>query len=249
MKTWRASSSGSSSSNPSSSFIGASSQLAGPATVGEHEVDGRSDGEDRGGLLVGDAHAVGVLELLHERVEVERVRREILLEARLGRDRRRDRRRARRRDGRGSARRPARRSLSGQASVRCGWRWRRRARGAARRRASSAAWVRADDVLARTALGAQDRLREAVAGEAPVGHDAEPAQPEQVGAALRSGSISSRKARSAGAAAGPPSCARGEASAAARIDAQHRLRDALDQLQRDVAGEAVGDDHVGDAAR
>ena len=29
--------------------------------------------------------------------------------------------------------------------------------------------------------------------------------------------------------------------------AEHRLRDALDQLQRHVAGEAVGDDHVGGA--
>ena len=47
----------------------------------EHEVDGLADREDLRGLLVGHLHAVGVLELLHERVQVERVRLEVLLEA------------------------------------------------------------------------------------------------------------------------------------------------------------------------
>ena len=41
----------------------------------------------------------------------------------------------------------------------------------------------ADDVLARAALGAHDRLGEALAREAPVGDDAEAAQAEQVCAA------------------------------------------------------------------
>ena len=86
MKTWRARSSGSSSSSSSSSFIGR--PFCRPRLVGEHEVDRLADGEDLRGLLVGHAHAVGVLELLHERVEVERVGLEVLLEARLLADRR-----------------------------------------------------------------------------------------------------------------------------------------------------------------
>ncbi len=49
--------------------------------MGEHEVHGRADGQDLRGLLVGHAHPVGVLELLHERVQIQRVGLEILLEA------------------------------------------------------------------------------------------------------------------------------------------------------------------------
>ena len=63
----------------------------------------------------------------------------------------------------------------------------------------------------------------------------------------RSGSISSRNSRS-------PRFSRSAADAPARRRqrdvadrVERRLRDALDQLQRDVAGEAVGDDDVGDA--
>ena len=55
--------------------------------VGEYEVDGLTHGEDLRRLLVAHRDAVAVLELLHERVEVERVGLEILLEARLVADR------------------------------------------------------------------------------------------------------------------------------------------------------------------
>src|SRR3954453_17760206 len=50
--------------------------------MGEDEVDRLAHGEDLRRLLVRHLHAVGVLELLHQRVEVERVRFEVLLEAR-----------------------------------------------------------------------------------------------------------------------------------------------------------------------
>ena len=56
-----------------------SSRAAG--RVGEDEVDRLTHGEDLRGLLVGHLHAVGVLELLDQRVEVERVGLQILLEA------------------------------------------------------------------------------------------------------------------------------------------------------------------------
>src|SRR5689334_25412410 len=48
----------------------------------EHEVDGLRDRLDPRGLLVGHADAVGVLELLDQRVEIQRIRVEILLEVR-----------------------------------------------------------------------------------------------------------------------------------------------------------------------
>ena len=50
--------------------------------MGEDEIDRLAHAEDPRRLLVGHLHAVGVLELLHERVEVERVGLEVLLEAR-----------------------------------------------------------------------------------------------------------------------------------------------------------------------
>ena len=136
------------------------------------------------------AHAVGVLELLHERVEVERVGLQVLLEAGARRDRLRvdvqlvgevgaDQledllgvsaliaRRGQRRS-RGSVRLRARRarSLEGashpvprQASVRRG---QRRALERARLRRARA-WVCPTMSCARAALGAQDRLGEALA--------------------------------------------------------------------------------------
>ena len=55
--------------------------------MGEDEVDRLTDGEDLRRLLVAHRDAVGVLELLHERVEVQRVGLEVLLEARLLGDR------------------------------------------------------------------------------------------------------------------------------------------------------------------
>ena len=57
-------------------------------SLGEDEVHRLADREDLRGLLVGHAHAVGVLELLHERVQVQRVGLQILLEARRVADRR-----------------------------------------------------------------------------------------------------------------------------------------------------------------
>src|SRR5262245_21623385 len=50
--------------------------------VRDDEVDGLTHGEDPRRLLVGHLHAVGVLELLDKRVEVQRVGLEVLLEAR-----------------------------------------------------------------------------------------------------------------------------------------------------------------------
>ena len=184
----------------------------GRPVVREHEVDGLADREDLRRLLVGHAHAVGVLELLHERVQVERVGLEVLLEARVLADRRRldvelvgevrlDQRehllaRARASSPAGAA--TARSAVARRAD---GHRRRGRDRSAhsvcarlasgadtgaslQRARARQRALGPPDDVLARAALGAQDRLGEAGAREAPVRHDAEPAQPEQVGAAL-----------------------------------------------------------------
>ena len=86
--------------------------------------------------------------------------------------------------------------------------------------------------------------------EAPVRHDAELAQAEQVGAAraLRVdlvAELAQRRAQQQPAGLGP----RATTSADVADAAQHRLRDALHQLQGDVAGEAVGDDHVGLAVR
>src|SRR4051795_5414748 len=48
--------------------------------VGEDEVDSLAHAEDPRCLLVGHLHAVGVLELLDERVEIKRIGLEILLE-------------------------------------------------------------------------------------------------------------------------------------------------------------------------
>src|SRR5687768_17341062 len=49
----------------------------------EDEVDGEAHGGDPRGLLVGHLHAIDVLELLDERVEVQRIGVQVLLEARL----------------------------------------------------------------------------------------------------------------------------------------------------------------------
>ncbi len=50
--------------------------------VRQDEVDGLADGEDLRRLLVGHLHAVGVLELQDERVEIQRIDFQIGLEAR-----------------------------------------------------------------------------------------------------------------------------------------------------------------------
>src|SRR4051812_15836227 len=57
-------------------------QLRARGRVVDDEVDGLAHGRDPRGLRVGHLHAVGVLELLYERVEVERVGLEVLPEAR-----------------------------------------------------------------------------------------------------------------------------------------------------------------------
>ena len=154
-----------------------------PRRVREDEVDRLADGEDLRGLLVGHLHAVGVLELLDERVEVQRVGLEILLEARRLVDARGIELELVGQVARISAKTSSR-VMDGHAS------WPLAdARGAALRRApASASRVGPpDDVLAHAARGQQDRLRDPRRAEAPVGHDAEPAQAEQVGAARRLG--------------------------------------------------------------
>ena len=60
-----------------------------------------------------------------------------------------------------------------------------------------------------------------------------------------SGSSSSRSARSAGRSSSPPSFERSEDSAAPPTAPSSAADDPSIDLQRDVAGEAVGDDHVG----
>ena len=78
--------------------------------------------------------------------------------------------------------------------------------------------------------------------------DAQPAQAQQVGAAAGLGVDLLAQCRSAGLQQRPPSLPRVEDIAASRIAPQDRLRDALHQLQRDVARQAVGHDHVGTPA-
>ena len=75
--------------------------------MGEHEVDRGTDGLDPRRLLVGHLDPVGVLELLHERVEVERVRGQVVAEVRRLRDAQ-DRSAARRPDAPGSTPGPRR---------------------------------------------------------------------------------------------------------------------------------------------
>src|SRR5215204_397788 len=80
---WVARSSGSSSMRSLSVFRATGSASARAlGRVGEDVVDRLPDGDDAHRLLVGDAHAVVVLELHDERHEVERVGVEVLLEAR-----------------------------------------------------------------------------------------------------------------------------------------------------------------------
>ena len=78
MTACRARSSGSRSSRSWSARSGQGLGSRPSRRVREHEVDGLADGLDPRRLLVGHLHAVGVLELLHERVEVERVGLEVL---------------------------------------------------------------------------------------------------------------------------------------------------------------------------
>src|SRR3954471_1148409 len=59
------------------------SQRSGPRrVVGQDEVHGLADRVDARGLLVGHLHAVLVLQLLHQRVEVQRVRGQVVAEVR-----------------------------------------------------------------------------------------------------------------------------------------------------------------------
>ncbi len=178
------------------------------SVVGEHEVHCCADRQDLGRLLVGHLDPVGVLELLHERVEVERVRLEVLLEAGLLVDRRSGPRPARRRGGRGSARRPA----DGRQAHPV---WRRLASGAdaGERLSAPASCERqmglTDDVLAGAEPRPQDRLGEAGPREAPVRDDAQAAESEQVGAAAGLGVDLVAGPLSAPRSSSPPSLPRG----------------------------------------
>jgi len=78
--------------------------------------------------------------------------------------------------------------------------------------------------------------------------DAETTQPEQVGATLQLRVDLRAKAAERGPQQQAPSLARGEDSAASADGAEDRLGHALHQLQRDVAGEPVGDDDVSGTA-
>ena len=154
--------------------------------------------------FVGHLHAVGVLELLDERVEVQRVGLQVLLEARRLVDARGidlelvgEMRLDEAEDlfaGHGEA------TVEGDPDSRAG-------RSACA--ASSAACVRPTTSPSTAAGGEQDRLRDAAAAEAPVRHHAEPAQAR---AGRRrpalSGSITSRNSSSAGRSSRPPALAR-----------------------------------------
>ena len=213
------------------------------------EVDGLADGEDLAGLLVGHPHAVGVLELLHERVEVERVGLEVLLEARRLADRV------------GLDVELVGEVLADQRSKTCSRvmapatasrrRGRRRAAAQRRRappRAPSCVRPTMSSRAPRSATRSPARSRVRV--KRPCGDDAGAAQPEQVGAARPARGRSRRAApRARRAAAARRPCPRGLDVAASRIARIRSLRDALHQLQRDVAGEAVGHDDVGGARR
>src|SRR3954454_23557694 len=81
VKTWWRRSLGSSSSSERSRCRAGG--LRGGGRVGDDEIDGLAHGDDPRRLLVGHPDPIGVLELLYQRVEVERVGPEVLLEARL----------------------------------------------------------------------------------------------------------------------------------------------------------------------
>ena len=219
------------------------------ARVREHEVHGLADRLDARGLLVGHPHAVGVLELLHEAVEVERVRLEVLLEARALLDARRIELElvgqvradvgedlvsrhgsgtvAAAADGLGcasAARSHARRSAPAAASRSCV------------RPTTSARTPRAASSIARAIPSAPNE---------PCGTTPEPPQAEQERAALRLGVdrvAQPAERRPQQQPAGLRARARRRRLA---HRAQQRVRGPLHHLEEHVAGEAVGHDHVG----
>ena len=81
-----------------------------------------------------------------------------------------------------------------------------------------------------------------------MGDHGDPPQAEQDRASGGVGIELARRPASAGRSSRPPSPARGPERAALRTAAGDRARRPLHRLQRDVAGEAVGDDHVRRAA-
>ena len=196
-------------------------------------------------LLVGDRDPVGVLELLHQRVQVERVRLQVLLEAACPP-------RSRAGSMSSSSARWSRMSSKTSSRVIGGPLIPHASRtlGRAPRSApaaSSASCVRST-ACSRTARAATSiALRKAAAGEPPVRHHPDPAQPEQVRPARALGVdlVAQLHAARGAAAARRPWPGRRHGLVADRAH-EHR-RDALHQLQRDVAGEAVGDDDVGGA--
>ena len=244
MTACRARSSGSPSSRSSSarSGQGLGSRQVAPrrAALGEHEVHRLADRGDPRRLLVGHLDAVGVLELLHERVEVERVGLQVLLEARgllharrvelqlvgeVGADQRED-------------------LVSRHGS---GHRSGRRGRVAPRGRsapAASSARVRAPhEVVAHAARRELDAAAMPARAEGPVRDDAEPPQAEQERAALRLGvdrvaQAAQRRAQQQPARLG----ARARTVAASRTAPSSAADVPSIDLERHVAGEAVGDD-------
>ena len=219
----------------------------GPARVGgsaSDEVDRLADGLDLRRFLVAHAHAVGVLELLHEAVEIERVRLQVLLEVGLLLD-----------AGRvelqlvGQMRPDVRDDLlaghgSGTLAV--------AADGAGGRRsapaAASRACVRPHDVRAHAARGERDRARDPPRAERPVRHHRR-VRAGRAGTRRPAprGRSRSRSPRSAGAQQQPP----GLGAAGSSGGVAHRARAAPPPCppspSSHVAGEAVGDHHVGGA--
>ena len=211
----------------------------------DDEVDRVADGLDLGRLLLADADPVGVLELHHQLVEVERVGVEVLAEAGLVADLGRRRPRARSRGARAPSPSPRRASApsitppSYHASRRAGRAASARAaRRCARPRRSSTARA-----ASRTALAIPS------GPELPWPTTATPRRPSRIAPPVVSGSICAAQAAERRAQQQPAGRRDRVPSAPRRGPRRRPPRRALDRLQRDVAGEAVGDDHVGRVGR
>ena len=191
-------------------------------------------------------HAVGVLELLHERVEVERVRLEVLLEARLLLDARRVEL-----ELVGQVRADGGEDLfagHGSATVAAGV----GRRSAPRRSAPAASSARvraADDVArARRARRARSRARSRARRTSRAGRRRAAAARAGTRRPAPRGRARRAARRSAGRSSSPPALARALDIAASRIAPSSAADVPSIDLEHDVAGEAVGDDDVGLAA-
>ena len=85
--------------------------------------------------------------------------------------------------------------------------------------------------------------------ELPCATTATPRRPSRIAPPVASGSSSRRRPPSAGRKSRPPRAATGFDRAASPTARANRLRGSLERLQRDVAGEPVGDDDVGRVAQ